>query len=162
MLEADFEERIAKVVGKFGDTACPLDLEITESVALTSKAETIAVSIAAARNQGMRIALDDFGTGFASLSSIMTLEIDTIKIDRSFVSVLDTNEDSRNVVASIIQLCRQLNKKCVVEGVEKESEWLFCRDLACDEIQGYYFYKPENRQSVTCSLQEDQQFRDVG
>jgi len=162
LLEADFEERIARVVAKFGDVPCPLDLEVTESVALTSKVDAVTASIAAARNLGIRIALDDFGTGFASLSSITTLEIDTIKVDRSFVCVLDTNVNSRNVVASIIQLCRQLNIKCVVEGVETESEWVFCRDLACDEIQGYYFYKPESMHKVTESLQEDQQLRDVG
>lgn len=162
LLEADFKEQINLFIRKFEYDFCPIDLEVTESVALTNRADKISESISYARKQGMMIALDDFGTGFASLSSVLTLEIDTIKIDKSFVCGLDTNEDSRNVVKSIIQLCKQLNKKCVVEGVETEAEWLFCRKLACDEIQGYLFFKPADAECVMASLMADQQRRDVG
>jgi len=162
LLEIDFKERIDRVTAQFDNNYCPIDLEVTESVALTNKAETISAAISHARKQGMMIALDDFGTGFASISSIMTLEIDTIKVDRSFVSGLETNEDSRNVVAFIIQLCKQMNKKCVVEGVETEAEWKYCRDLACEEIQGYYFYKPTDARYVTDSLIADQLRQEAG
>ena len=111
---------------------------------------------------GMLIALDDFGTGFASLSSIVSLDIDTIKVDRSFVSMMATNEDSKNIVVSIIKLCQQLNKKSVVEGVETQSEWKFCRDCGCDEIQGYFFYKPEPFETVQSILESESGLRKAG
>ncbi len=155
--EADFVDRIKAVIIKTGTSQCPLDLEITENVALEFDSESIATALAAVRELGMKLALDDFGTGYASLSSIVNLDIDTIKVDRSFVQLISTSGDARNIVASIIKLCQQLEKKSVVEGVETEEEWAFCRDHGCDEIQGFLFHKPAPYEHVLCVLSDEQQ-----
>ncbi len=157
--EVDFPVRIKRVLEKTGAVHCPIDLEITENIALGSESDSISKSLAAAHELGMHLALDDFGTGFASLSSIVSMDIDIIKVDQSFVRMLSSSNDARNIVASIIKLCQQLEKKCVVEGVETEEEWAFCRDLGCDEIQGYLFYKPAPFDDVVESLRYEQQLK---
>lgn len=159
--EGDFPERIKRILEKTGAEHCPIDLEITENVTLGAESDNISRSLAAAHDLGMKLALDDFGTGFASLSSIVSMDIDIIKVDQSFVRMISTSNDARNIVASIIKLCQQLEKKCVVEGVETEEEWEFCRELGCDEIQGYFFYKPAPFDSVVESLQHEQQLKEA-
>ena len=157
--ETEFATHFAAILEKTGSEQSPFDLEITENVALTSKNAVIAKNLQYSRDVGMLLALDDFGTGFASLSSIVELAVDTIKVDQSFVRIMSTNDDAKNIVISIISLCKQLNKKCVVEGVEETAEWEFCRDLGCDEIQGFLFYKPAPFADVFNSLFEEQQQR---
>lgn len=154
--EVDFSERITKIVKATNSIACPIDLEITENVALGRESEAISSAISIARDLGMQIALDDFGTGYASLSSIVGLDVDIIKVDQSFVHMMSENAESKSIVLTLIYLCQQLNKKCVVEGVETKEEFEFCRDLGCDEIQGYYFYKPAPFSEVMDALSAEQ------
>lgn len=160
--EVDFAERITKIVNATNSVKCPIDLEITENVALGRENEAISNAISIARDLGMGIALDDFGTGYASLSSIVGLDVDIIKVDQSFVRMLSKNAESKSIVLTLIYLCQQLNKKCVVEGVETKEEYEFCRDLGCDEIQGYYFYKPAPFPEVVESLLAEQKMKKVG
>ncbi len=160
--EPDYQQRMEKILAQTNSPQCPFDLEITENVAFTHQSDVITSNLEYSRNAGMRIALDDFGTGYASLSSVVELDVDTIKVDKSFVRAMSSDEDSKNIVLLIIKLCKQLNKKCVVEGVETEQEWDICRDAGCDEIQGFYFYKPAPAQDVFNSLQSEQLPRKAG
>ena len=160
--EVDFRPKITNLVNGINQSECPLDLEITENVALGRDSDVISNAISTARQLGMEIALDDFGTGYASLSSIVGLDVDIIKVDQSFVRMMMTNTDSKNIVLTIIYLCQQLKKKCVVEGVETKEEWEFCRDLGCDEIQGYYFHKPAPFKDVLDILSNEQLLKKAG
>ena len=160
--ESDFSSRITDLVNLTTKSSCHLDLEITENVALGNDNEVIFNAIATARQLGMGIALDDFGTGYASLSSIVGLDVDIIKVDQSFVKMMSESDESKIIVQTLIYMCKQLNKKCVVEGVETKEEWEFCRDLGCDEIQGYFFHKPASFLDVLSVLAQEQSLKKAG
>ena len=91
---------------------------------------------------GSTIALDDFGTGYSSLSYLRRFPIDTLKIDKSFISEMTKVEDDKILVSAIISMAKALNVVVVAEGVELEEEVNILKELGCDYIQGYYFSKP--------------------
>jgi EAL domain-containing protein (putative c-di-GMP-specific phosphodiesterase class I) len=97
------------------------------------------------RALGIRIAMDDFGTGYSSLSVLQRLPLDTLKIDRSFVSAIDDESDNARAVAiigAIIAIAKELSLSVVAEGVESPTQLAFLRTLNCDTYQGYLFSKP--------------------
>jgi EAL domain-containing protein (putative c-di-GMP-specific phosphodiesterase class I) len=94
------------------------------------------------RDAGIRIAIDDFGTGFSSLSYLQRLPIDTLKIDRSFISRIPTNESDMKLVRSIISIGKELDLEVVAEGVETKEQLEFLRSIGCDQVQGFYFARP--------------------
>ena len=114
------------------------------------------------RDKGIPIAFDDFGTGFASLSSVVNMDLDVIKIDQSFVMNMTTNIGSRSVVESILSICDSLNKTSVAEGVETIEQVELLTQMKCDTLQGYYFHKPAAYHSVTTTLQQKHQFLRAG
>jgi EAL domain-containing protein (putative c-di-GMP-specific phosphodiesterase class I) len=91
---------------------------------------------------GVTIAIDDFGTGFSSLSYLSKLPVDTLKIDRSFVTDMTASQQGLALVSTIINLAHSLKLKVVAEGVETEEQSRVLRLLKCDEMQGYLFSKP--------------------
>ena len=113
-----------------------LDLEITESV-LLSDTDFVLERLIQLRKLGLSLSLDDFGTGFSSLSYLRAFPFDKIKIDKSFVFDLETNEDSQAITRATIGLAKSLGLKCTAEGVESEAQRAFLEDLGCDEIQGF-------------------------
>jgi EAL domain-containing protein (putative c-di-GMP-specific phosphodiesterase class I) len=100
------------------------------------------VSLSAIRALGVTIAIDDFGTGFSSLSYLSKLPLDTLKIDRSFVTDMVARADGQTLVAVIINLAHALKLKVVAEGVETEEQLRELRLLSCDEMQGFLFGEP--------------------
>ncbi|MGS0758182.1 EAL domain-containing protein, partial [Roseateles sp. GG27B] len=94
------------------------------------------------RDLGVTIAIDDFGTGFSSLSYLVKLPVDALKIDRSFVMEMTTGSQGLALVSTIINLAHALGLKVVAEGVETEDQARLLRLLSCDEMQGYLFSKP--------------------
>ena len=121
--------------------AAGLELEITESIIMKDVKNAID-TLGAVRAMGVKIAIDDFGTGFSSLSYLAKLPIDTIKIDRSFVTDMTVGPEGLALVSMIVTLARSLKLKVVAEGVETEDEAKLLRLLNCDEAQGYLFCKP--------------------
>ena len=113
-----------------------LDLEITESV-LLSDTDFVLERLIQLRKLGLSLSLDDFGTGFSSLSYLRAFPFDKIKIDKSFIFDLATNEDSQAITRATVGLAKSLGLKCTAEGVETEVQRKFLEDLGCDEIQGY-------------------------
>ncbi len=94
------------------------------------------------RALGVKLVLDDFGTGYSSLSYLRRLPLDTIKIDRSFVTGLGTDEADLPIVQAIISLAHGLGVDVVAEGIETEEQLVRLRGLACDRGQGFYFARP--------------------
>lgn len=132
---------VVDILERTGLPAHLLELEITESMMLDDMKEAI-VLLNKIRDLGVNISVDDFGTGYSSLSMLKHLPIKTLKIDRSFITDLSSNDDSATIVSTIIALAKQLNMRVVAEGVEQEAEMLILRNQGCDEIQGYYYSKP--------------------
>ncbi|GAA58388.1 diguanylate cyclase/phosphodiesterase [Pseudoalteromonas sp. BSi20652] len=95
------------------------------------------------------IAIDDFGVGYSSLAYLQRLDIDILKIDRSFIQDLDINENSIALVKAIITMAHNLEVKVVAEGVETHQQFLLLKQLECDFIQGYYFSKPIKNKSLS-------------
>ena len=118
-----------------------LELEVTESL-LMDMSSGVEGTLAALTRLGLRIALDDFGTGFSSLSYLRRYHFDKLKIDQSFISDLETNQDSQAIVEAIINLARDLRMSVAAEGVETRGQFDMLRQLGCGEIQGYLVGRP--------------------
>lgn len=92
--------------------------------------------------QGVQIALDDFGTGYSSLSYVQKMPLDRLKIDRSFISDITEDNNTRNIVQTIVDLCNNLDLQCIVEGVETFEQLITIEEMGCRYVQGYYFSRP--------------------
>jgi EAL domain-containing protein (putative c-di-GMP-specific phosphodiesterase class I) len=135
-----FVAEIEKAIGINPDAAGGLELEITESLIMEDVKHSIA-SLQAIRALGVSVAIDDFGTGFSSLSYLAKLPVDTLKIDRSFVTDMTGGPEGLALVSTIITLAHSLKLKVVAEGVETEEQSRLLRLLRCDEFQGFLFSK---------------------
>jgi diguanylate cyclase (GGDEF)-like protein len=137
----DLPGLVHSVLLETGLSPSRLELEITESVLIDDfgRAQSILRRL---KNLGVRIAMDDFGTGYSSLSYLQSFPFDKIKIDRSFVSDLDTNINSAAIVHAVINLARSLKLPVLAEGVETEAQRKILSKEGCDQIQGYLIGKP--------------------
>lgn len=140
-MQSDFVEFVADTLMATGMNAGELELEITEAVA-SEHPEKIIHTMNRLKNLGVRLAIDDFGTGYSSLSYLRRFPVDTLKIDRSFVSTMETNENSAAIVRMILSLAKELKLEVVAEGVENAVQQKLLADLGCDLLQGFYFFKP--------------------
>jgi diguanylate cyclase (GGDEF)-like protein len=118
-----------------------LEIEITESVMIADAHQACGV-LNALREQGVRVAMDDFGTGYSSLSHLRRFPFDRIKIDRSFVRDVDTNDEARSIVRAVSGLGLSLGMATTVEGVETPEQLEAIRREGCAEVQGYLFSRP--------------------
>lgn len=141
MRHPGFIAAIEQTVAMDSLAAQALELEITESMIMGNIAQAIA-SLHAIRALGISIAIDDFGTGFSSLGYLSKLPINTLKIDRMFVTEMATSPQGLSLVSTIISLAHSLDLKVVAEGVETEEQSRLLRLLKCDEMQGYFFSRP--------------------
>lgn len=124
-----------------------IEFEITESVLIDDFAEVIE-KMNLLREYGIRVSLDDFGTGFSSLSYLKGLPIDTLKIDKSFIDTVITDDSTRIITESIVSMVKKLGFETVAEGVETEAQYEYLRDIHCDNIQGFYLGKPMPKDEV--------------
>ncbi len=116
-------------------------LEITESSLLRDLAER-GRRLGELRRWGVRIAIDDFGTGYSSLSYLRTLPVDIVKLDKEFVSDIDSSEESQAIVKAILALAKAMNLKVVAEGVERQAQFDLLREYNCDIFQGFLLGRP--------------------
>lgn len=121
--------------------ATRLTLEITES-ALMGELVTSLDILTRLRLKGIRLSIDDFGTGYSSLSQLHRVPFTELKVDRSFVSNINTDDEARAIVKTCIMLGHELNMLVVAEGVEREVHYKILQELGCDIAQGYYIAKP--------------------
>jgi diguanylate cyclase (GGDEF)-like protein len=132
---------IMTIIENSGVAPSRIDLEVTET-ALMRDFDQSSKSLRMLKALGVGISLDDFGTGYSSLSYVHRLPIDKIKIDRSFVQEVETEASCRAIVKTVIDLCRNLNLTCVVEGMEADGQARILRSLGCTMMQGYLFGRP--------------------
>ncbi len=140
--DSNFIRQISKIIEDTNTVPEHLQIEITESIAFNQDSYVLQ-RIKEIKDLGITISIDDFGTGHSSLSRLRTFPIDLIKIDMEFVQGISTNSHKeKEIVKSIIQLSKNLGMKVLAEGVETEEQYQFLKNEMCDEIQGFYFYKP--------------------
>jgi len=139
--DSGFLSNLERVAVRTGFSLSHLQIELTESVLLDDSPTTMAL-LRAIRERGVRVAFDDFGTGYSSLAYIANYEIDTLKIDRSFVIKMLENVRTMSVLESIIYLAKKLKLDVVAEGVETEPQLAALLTMGCDYVQGYLLSRP--------------------
>lgn len=139
--QPDFIVQIMKILDTYGVLPQEIELEITESI-LIDDFKDIIEKLVALRKLGIRISLDDFGTGYSSLSYLKGLPIDTLKIDKSFIDTVITDENTRIITESIIYMVKKLGFETIAEGVETQEQFDYLTEIGCDNIQGYYLGRP--------------------
>ena len=136
-----FAEDITQILQEFKVDPNAFELEITESVVMGDQ-DDIFDRLSELKRLGVRLAIDDFGTGYSSLSYLRRLPVETLKIDKSFISGLGRNPKDRLIASATISLAQTLGLAVVAEGVETARQATHLRKLGCDLAQGYYFAKP--------------------
>lgn len=131
-----FADSLLEHLARVGLKTSEIELELTESI-LVENVELVSDELRKLRSAGVHIALDDFGTGYSSLNMLRTLPLDTLKIDRSFITPLETSLEARNVAQKIVEIARALNLEVVAEGVQTMNEVRLLRTLGCDYVQGF-------------------------
>jgi diguanylate cyclase (GGDEF)-like protein/PAS domain S-box-containing protein len=145
--QADLAAQIGQLLEQSGmDPGC-VDLEITETIAMAD-AEKSAGMLSGLKALGVGLDIDDFGTGYSSLSRLQSFRVDTLKIDRIFVSRMDTDHETLEIVRVIVMLAHSLGLKVVAEGVETQAQLDLLRDLGCERAQGYLFSKPVDHGTI--------------
>lgn len=145
---------IADVLRESGMDPCLLELEITESMLVNNIDHAIKL-LTAIKRLGVRLAIDDFGAGYSSLGQLRHFPIDTLKVDRSFITDLATNSEDKAITSAIIAMGKTLSLTVVAEGVETPEQLDILRDQACDEMQGFYFSRPISANDFVKLLREN-------
>ncbi len=144
-----FVEKVHTTLMKTGLPASRLELEVTESAIIGDKARALHI-LRQIKAMGVAIAIDDFGTGYSSLETLRSFPFDKIKLDRSFVSDLDTRQ-SKAFVRAIVALGKSLGVSILAEGVETRDQLEVLMSEGCDEVQGFLFGRPGTREQVLAS-----------
>jgi diguanylate cyclase (GGDEF)-like protein/PAS domain S-box-containing protein len=140
--DPSFVEDVQDLLFEYGMSPRDLAVEITETALIGRSTETVAKVLHQLQALGVQVALDDFGTGFSSLSHLKDFRVDKIKIDKSFVQDLDSDESDRALVDGLIALARRIGLQVVAEGVETQGQLDYLRRCGCDYLQGYLHSKP--------------------
>ena len=153
LYDPSFSDEVSSLLAKHGVHASQLELEITESVIMADPMRAMAV-LGRLSELGVGLSLDDFGVGYSSLAYLKRLPVTEIKIDKSFVMNISTDESDAMIVRSTIGLARSLGMRVVAEGVETEETWTRLVALGCDVAQGFYLCKPKPAAEVTPLLRK--------
>lgn len=145
---------VSDVLEETGMDPSYLELEITESAA-TKEADYIIDVLKRLKALGITLSIDDFGTEYSSLSRLKMLPVDRIKMDIQFVHGIDGNDKDKAITKVIINLAKTLGLKVIAEGVETESQLQFLSQKMCDEVQGFYYYRPMPADQVELALRKD-------
>lgn len=140
MLRADWADTFVDIMEETNVDPSLIEIEITETI-LIDQQESFLANIDKLKNLGVKIALDDFGTGYSSLVYLHQYQIDTIKIDRTFIEDY-TDEKGAPIIKALIGLAHELNVNIVAEGVETKEQFDFLKKHDCNQVQGYLFSKP--------------------
>ncbi|PWT93507.1 MAG: hypothetical protein C5B54_01735, partial [Acidobacteria bacterium] len=155
--QPDFVESVERILNEVGLDPISLRFEITESIIMDNPQSATSMLIRL-RNLKVGIQIDDFGTGYSSLGYLARFPINTLKIDRSFVGGLDS-EENLEIVKAIVTLARNLRMDVTAEGVETQEQLLQLRALGCDHAQGYFFSEPLDKESIAAMIAEGRQVK---
>jgi diguanylate cyclase (GGDEF)-like protein len=149
--QTDLVQKIVEILQKNKLDASCLKLELTESLIVEHSEFTLAI-LSKLRELGIQVQIDDFGTGYSSLGYLHTLTIDTLKIDRTFISQLGTNGSGLEIVRTILALAHSLGMKVIAEGVETDDQLSRLIAMDCEYVQGFLFAKPVDSQEAGALL----------
>ena len=140
--QPDLASQIGESLKQAGvDPSC-IDLEIMENIAM-GDAERSGILLSELKALGVRLSIDDFGTGYSSLSRLQRFPVDTLKIDRSFISAMSADLESHEIVRIIMLLAHNLGLRVVAEGIETQEQIAMLKELGCELAQGYFFSRPD-------------------
>lgn len=151
-LQPGLLDTVEKALAESGLPPDRLELELTESI-LMRDTELIISTLLRLKKMGVLLSIDDFGTGFSSLSYLKRFDLDKLKIDQSFVRDITSDPDDLAIACAVIALGHSLNLKVIAEGVENGEQLELLRHNGCDEIQGYYFSRPQPAAEIPRLLQ---------
>lgn len=146
-LQPDLVEQIDQILRETGLNASSLKLEITESVVMENSEEAT-VMLEQLRALGVQLSIDDLGTGYSSLSRLHSFPVNTLKIDRSFVSQMGSEGENSEIVQAIVMLAHHIGMNVTAEGVETAAQLTKLKELKCEEGQGYFFSRPLTSQAA--------------
>jgi diguanylate cyclase (GGDEF)-like protein/PAS domain S-box-containing protein len=153
LMHPNLTAQIGKILKETAFNARHLKLEVTESMVMENSDKALAV-ISSLKNLGISLSTDDFGTGYSSLSYLHRFPFSCIKIDRSFISKMDSDQKSAAIVRTILLLGQNLHLEIVAEGIENERQLEALQQLGCKTGQGYLFAKPVNAEKATRLLRD--------
>ena len=145
--QPDLAAQIGEILKQTGMDPRLIDLEITENIAMAD-AERSAVVLAELKALGVSLSIDDFGTGYSSLCRLQRFPVDTLKIDRTFISGMDSDPETHEIVRIIVMLAHNLRLKVVAEGIERPAHMEMLKQLGCELGQGYLFSKPVSAETI--------------
>lgn len=150
--QGNLRERLSKA---FSEQNVPLRhvvVEVTESVYMDERDRKVGQAIEDLRSDGMPVALDDFGTGYASLTHLLNVPVDIVKIDKTFVDRMSSGP-GEVIIRALLAMATGLGVRMVAEGVETTDQALRLQRLGCEFAQGYLFGRPADRETITGILQ---------
>ncbi len=139
--QPDLAAQIKTILNEVGIHPSSINVEITETIAMADPQRSSQV-LSELKGLGVHISIDDFGTGYSSLSRLQGFPVDTLKIDRTFISTIDTDRETRKIVRIIIMLAHNLGLSVVAEGAETAEQVNLLKQLKCELVQGYFFARP--------------------
>ncbi|MEK5040668.1 bifunctional diguanylate cyclase/phosphodiesterase [Sporosarcina sp. FSL K6-3457] len=151
--EADFVDKVQKKLEYYDIEPSLLEIEITESIIIEHQEETIR-RLNELKRLGIQIALDDFGTGYSSLNYLRLMPIDRVKVDRSFIQQIEEDSIVQAILTTIVSLGHSLGFQIVAEGVEEASQLQILRDMKVDTVQGYYYSRPLDEDTLLDFLRQ--------
>lgn len=152
-MQKNFVQQFLKQIEHIGLLPSYIEVEITETIIMKDIKNTVK-KLRALVDCGISISIDDFGKGYSSLYHLKHLPLHILKIDKSFVNDIETDENSLNLVETVIAMAQKMNLKTVAEGVETQSQLEILQDLGCDEVQGYLFSPPVPEQEFKAFLNQ--------
>ncbi|RZS91364.1 diguanylate cyclase/phosphodiesterase [Motilibacter rhizosphaerae] len=154
LLDPGFVEQVARVLERTGVAPAMLTLELTESSVMSDLPRCMG-TLHQLVASGVRISVDDFGTGWSSLSQLRHLPASEVKIDKSFILAMATDEHDIAVVGAIVKLAHDLGKRVVAEGIEDKLTWRKLADLGCDVAQGFFLSRPLPPERLAAWMREN-------
>jgi EAL domain-containing protein (putative c-di-GMP-specific phosphodiesterase class I) len=149
--QADLAAQMGSILAEVGIDPGNIDVEITETIAMADPQRSSMV-LSELRALGVHISIDDFGTGYSSLSRLQEFSVDTLKIDRTFISKIDTDSESSEIVRIIIILAHNLGLNVVAEGAETARQVSLLQQMDCELAQGYFFARPGDHAAAQALL----------
>jgi PAS domain S-box-containing protein len=149
--QPDLAAQMGTILAEVGiDPGC-INVEITETIVMADPARSNIV-LSELKTLGVHLSIDDFGTGYSSLSRLQGFPVDTLKIDRAFISKMETDSETGEIVRIIIMLAKSLGLKVVAEGAENAEQVSLLKQLKCELVQGYFFARPGDHNAAQALL----------